>query len=43
MSGGELSEAQWERILPILPSDQRVAGRAGRPRVPTRVVLGGIL
>ena len=43
MSGGELSEAQWERILPILPSDQRLAGRAGRPRVPNRVVLGGIL
>lgn len=40
MTDNELTEAQWERVLPILTRDQRVPGR---PRVSNRIVLGGIL
>ena len=43
MPASELTEAQWQIVLPLLPSDQRPPGRAGRPRVDNRTVLGGIL
>lgn len=38
-----LTDAQWRRVLPLLPSGRRPPGRAGRPRVDNRIVLGGIL
>jgi transposase len=38
----ELSDAQWERIEPILRPKRRPDGR-GRPWQDTRVVLNGVL
>lgn len=39
-----LDDALWERIAPLLPRSRRGRGhRAGRPRLPDRAVLTGIL
>lgn len=39
-----LDDALWQRIAPLLPRARRGRGhRAGRPRIPDRAVLTGIL
>lgn len=38
-----LTDRQWQRIEPLLPAPPPATRRGGRPRVPDRAVLAGIL
>ena len=39
----DLSDAQWQILKPLIPIPKRRADGGGRPYLPTREVLGGIL
>ncbi len=39
----DLTDAQWERISPLIPEPRRRAGGRGRPWKPARDVFNGIL
>ena len=41
MARGDLTDAQWERLAPLLPPER--SGKKGRPYAPHRPVLNGIL
>lgn len=41
MARGDLTDAQWERLAPLLPPER--SGKKGHPYRPHRAVLNGIL